>query len=287
MASIIKRSNKFAVVYTYNDENGVKKQKWETCDTRKSAMKRKAEVELKLLDGTLIVPTTQIVSDFLQEFIESYGLNKWALSTYSARKSLIANCIDSHLGKMPLKDVTTRVVDQYYNKLLSCKAAPMPGQPERNVTPRTVIEVHRILRCAFNQAIRWEYIAKNPALYATLPRHDPEKREIWTAEELFQAISLCEDPLLVLCMHLAFACSLRLGEILGLTWDCVHIDDEKLAANDASLFIDKELARVNREALQSMEHRDVLRVIPPLIPGGGVTSIVLKKPKTQSSVRRV
>jgi len=214
------------------------------------------------------VPTALTVSDFLQEFVENYGQNKWALSTYSARKSLIANYIDPHIGKMPLKDVNTRSIDQYYKKPLSCKAAPMPGRAERSITPHTVIEIHRILRCAFNQAVRWEYIAKNPALHATLPRHDPETRDIWTADELFHAVSLCEEPLLALCMHLAFACSLRMGEILGLTWDCVQIDDEKLANNDASIFIDKELARVNRDALQMLEQRDVLQIIPPLIPGG-------------------
>ena len=30
MASIVKRKNRYSVVYTYTDENGVKRQKWET-----------------------------------------------------------------------------------------------------------------------------------------------------------------------------------------------------------------------------------------------------------------
>lgn len=31
MASIIKRKSKYSVVYYYIDEEGVKRQKWETC----------------------------------------------------------------------------------------------------------------------------------------------------------------------------------------------------------------------------------------------------------------
>lgn len=45
MASIVMRKNKYAVVYTVKDENGVSRQKWETFDTKTAAKKRKAEVE--------------------------------------------------------------------------------------------------------------------------------------------------------------------------------------------------------------------------------------------------
>ena len=41
-------------------------------------------------------------------------------------------------------------------------------------------------------------------------------------------ISLCDDPFLSLAINLAFACSLRMGELLGLTWSCAasytHLD---------------------------------------------------------------
>ncbi len=35
----------------------------------------------------------------------------------------------------------------------------------------------------------------------------------------------CTDSKLYIAMNLAFACSLRMGEILGLTWKNVHIED--------------------------------------------------------------
>ena len=36
MASIVKRKKKYSVVYTYTDENGNKRQKWETFETNKA-----------------------------------------------------------------------------------------------------------------------------------------------------------------------------------------------------------------------------------------------------------
>ena len=44
MASIVKRKKKFSVVYTYTDENGVKRQRWETFNTNAEAKKRKTQV---------------------------------------------------------------------------------------------------------------------------------------------------------------------------------------------------------------------------------------------------
>lgn len=45
MASIVKRKKKFSVVYTYVDDAGNKRQKWETFDTNAEAKKRKAQIE--------------------------------------------------------------------------------------------------------------------------------------------------------------------------------------------------------------------------------------------------
>lgn len=79
----------------------------------------------------------------------------------------------------------------------------------------------------------------------------------------------------------------RLGEITGLTWDCVHISDEDIACDDAYVWIDKELARVAQEAIDVVGDKDILFVFPWLMGGKSSTRLVLKKPKTDSSIRKV
>ena len=71
---------------------------------------------------------------------------------------------------------------------------------------------------------------KNPAIYATVPKPEVHKREIWDAPTLFHALEVCEDERLKLAINLSFACSMRIGEILGLTWDCVDITPESIRA---------------------------------------------------------
>ena len=101
MATIVKRGNKYSVVYNYTDENGVTRQKWEPpIPTKKEAQKRKNEIEHEMATGTFIVPSTMKVKDFLNEFVEMYGLRKWGLSMYSSNTGLIRNYINPVLGDM-------------------------------------------------------------------------------------------------------------------------------------------------------------------------------------------
>ena len=68
MASIRRRRNSFSVVYTYVNEKGEKKQKWETYPTYEEAHKRRAEVEYKQDSGTFIAPSKLTVEGFLEDF---------------------------------------------------------------------------------------------------------------------------------------------------------------------------------------------------------------------------
>ncbi len=46
MASIVKRKSKYSVVYDYIDENGKRRQRWETFSTNAEAKKRNVVIPL-------------------------------------------------------------------------------------------------------------------------------------------------------------------------------------------------------------------------------------------------
>ena len=89
-----------------------------------------------------------------------------------------------------------------------------------------------------------------------------------------------------LALHLSFACSLRLGELLGLTWDCIDISPESIESGKAYVYIDKELQRVSRKALSQTEEHGVKLKFPSILACRH-TVLVLKEPKTKTSVRKV
>lgn len=255
MASIVKRNNRYCVVYTYKHTNGTLKQKWETFTDLADAKNRKKEVEYKESVGTFVAPQCRTLKDLLKEYVTLYGRTKWALSTYQSNTALISNYIEPLIGSMKPQDLTTRVIEGYYQRLLKYEAVdPMCGKRQHQyVSPGTVRSVHKILRSAFEQAVKWELMEKDPCVYATLPKYTAKKRDIWTAETLFHALEVCNDPRLRLCINLSFSCSLRLGELLGLTWDCVDISPESIEAGRASIYINKELQRVDIASLKILQ----------------------------------
>lgn len=288
MASIIKRKKAYSVVYSYTDEDGETKQKWETCHSHKEALKRKAEIENQQFNGTFLPPNKQTVASFLEDFVRTYGVNKWGVSMYDSNTAIIANYVNPIIGDMEVQAVTTRVVDQYIQTLKKTPAVSKKHHKARTqyVTDKTIVKIIKVLRCAFKQAVRWELIGKNPFDNVVLPKVEYKKRDIWDADTIRKALDECTDSKLYIAMNLAFACSLRMGEILGLTWDNVHIEDEDIAADDAYIFIDKELARCSKQALEMLGEKDIYHIFVPLLSNTS-TRIVLKKPKTDSSIRKV
>lgn len=289
MASIQKKGKKHYVVYTYKDTKGVDRQKWEPFPTKKEALKRKAAVENEMNNGTFIPPQNTTIEMFLKDFVELYGTKRWGLSAYTANIGLINNYILPLLGDKSIQDVNRLEVDKFIQKLQNMPPVETPYRHARTefVTACTIEKIIKLLRCAFHQAVRWDMIGKNPFDDALLPKREKKVRAIWTVDIIRQALDNCSDGKLYVAINLAFACSMRLGEITGLRWDCVHISDDDIANDNAYVWIDKELARVDQDAINALGEKDILFVFPRLMGGKSSTRLVLKKPKTDSSVRKV
>lgn len=212
------------------------------------------------------------------------------LDSYCIRTigDLANNYIIPLIGDVKLDELTPRLMDKFYQSLLKVKTKVVQNKKPKNeyLTVHTVREIHKFLRSAFNQAVKWELMTRNPVLNATLPKEEHQKREIWTAETLMHALEVCDDDILALAINLSFACSLRMGEMLGLTWDCIDISEESLKENNASIFVDKELQRVNRDVMEVLDNKDIIRVFPRTLSNTN-TSLVLKTPKTKTSVRKI
>ncbi len=291
MASIITRKDRFCVVYSYVDAQGKRHQKWETFLTMADAQKRKTEIEYNKMTGSFTIPNCSTMSELLDEYVELYGKTKWSISMYTNNTGLIRNYIKPIIGKSRLNELTARSLEQYYKVLLKTPAVQQANKrknskDESYVTAATVHKVHNLLRSALTQAVKWDLIEKNPAQYATVPKHEAKEREIWDAQTLFHAIACCEDPRLKLALNLAFACSLRVGELLALTWDCVDISEESIREGKASIFVNKELQRVKKDTVNTLNGKDIIVTFPE--QGlRNTTVLVLKKPKTLTSTRKV
>lgn len=289
MASIKERNGHYSVIYGYVDADGKRRQKWETYKTKSEAIRRKKEIEYKKLGGNFIVPQCTSLRDLLKEYVNLYGKQKWALSTYDNNVALIDNYINPLIGSTKLKNLSVHFLEKFYQSLLETPAVPGANQkrPTHEFVGRSTIrDIHKILRSCLEQAVKWELIEKNPAIHASVPKYKADKREIWTADTLLFALDVCEDDLLKLAINLTFSASLRINELLAITWDCVDISETALREKKAYVYINKELQRVSKKALDALSSKDVLLVFPEYSKRCS-TVRVLKTPKTESSIRKV
>ena len=289
MASIQKRNKKYAVVYTYDDGKGNKKQKWKSYDSYNEARIRKSQIENQQDNKTFIAPNAQTVNEFLDLFIDLYGVKKWSMSTYEKNLCMFNNYVRPIIGDTPLQDISPLIIEKYYRDLLkSDSVGNQLFKTKRKVSTGTIKSINKNLKCAFGMAVKWELISKNPFLNVDPPKHVYKKRDIWTSDMIITALDHCEDPKLAIAIYLSFACSLRLGELLGLRWKDVYISDEDLEKDDAHILVACELEPVSKRALEALDEKDVILKFPPKIPNRNYKTVtVLKKPKTDSSVRKV
>ena len=269
MASIVKRNKSFSVVYT-SYEGGKKKQRWETYHSYEAALHRKEQLELiQAKQKERLQSNADNLAELLEEYVELYGQAHWSYSTYTNHVALIRNHILPAFGDMRLTEFSPKTIAALYSRMRN----------QQNMTPQILSSVHKLLHSAFEQAVLWEYADRNPFHKATLPKSFPCPMEMLSNEEIKKLLQSSGFSLLGIAVHLAFAGSLRKGEILALTWNDVDF-------KNGTIFINKTLKRVRKDAIQALDRDDILYKFPAVFDAGR-TVIVLKRPKTRSSIRTV
>lgn len=281
MASIVTRKNSFAVVYM-TTVNGVHKQKWETYHTLPEAVRRKEQLERyhNLRKSKKIGGEVETVAQLMSVYLRLHGVPRWSPSTYRSNCGLIQHYILPCMGDMRLSELSPRTVAALYSRMLEEPriSSPYHKQSGQRLSPTTLRSIHKVLHSAFEQAVLWEYVDRNPFHRAPLPTCRPNQKAFLTPEQIKQLVLHC-SPTLALAIHLTFAASLRKGELLALTWQDIDFSRNTLR-------IDKTLARISRDAVNQVNQREILHRFPP-VSGRQRTVLVLKQPKTESSVRTV
>lgn len=279
MASIVQRGKSYSVVYTKRTNDG-KKQKWETYYSYDEAVRRKEQIELVQTHEKLRLNYQEgSLTKLLDEYIELYGRFHWSYSTYTSNIALIKNYIIPFMGSMQLSEFTPKTVAALYRQLMVYPNFSNLRLEDRPMTPQILTNIHKLLHSAFEQAVLWEYVDRNPFHKVSLPKSLPKQISMLSPEEIRLLLCECDDPLLTTAVHLAFAGSLRKGEIMGLTWDDIDF-------SVGSISVRKTLKRIRRDAIDVIGGKDVLYQFPPVFDEGR-TVTVLKRPKTQSSIRTV
>lgn len=214
--SIYQRSNG-RFIGEYTDINGKRRY---ISGKNKSEVKAKLKEALKNKDGGVSYDAGRLTfGDYLDQWLDSVkdSLRPGAFRRY---EEAVRIHIKPTLGNVKLSRLNSLQLQKLYRT-----------KTHEGLSPRTVQIIHATMHKALKQAVKWTLIPRNAAESATPPR--PTKREIQplTQEQMRTLLDTVRGDKLEALYILACTTGMRQGELIGLQWKDLDLEDETLRVN--------------------------------------------------------
>lgn len=257
MAKVYKRNDgRWCTAYTHGvDANGKPKRKYLYGKTKKEVEEKLRLFANDIADFGKALDTNNIIlSDWAYKHLFINMLHTVSASTFDRYKGIYDNHIkDSSIGFMNVKDITQIHIQQYFNS-------------KTNLAKASLKKLQYLLCNIFNGAISNNIIRVNPMDNIKLPKSttDEKEIEILTIDEQTAYIAAAQQEKRGLLYLLTLFTGLRLGEVIGLRWSNIDL-------NESMLYIRESLKR------SKVYNAD----------GSYTIQDVVKDPKTSNSKRSI
>jgi integrase len=215
---------------------GKRKRKVIYGETRKEVADKLKALHREQAAGALVASDRQTVGQYLDRWLETSVKPNRRAKTADIYARLVRLYLKPHLGKIQLTKLEPAHVQTMLNTLLTSGAAD--GGP---LSPRTIHHVRAVLRRALNQAVRWGYVTRNAAALAETPRVERRPATVLTAEQGQHLLAAVAGHQWEALYVLALLLGLREGELIGLRWVDVDLDQRTLRVEQTVQRIGKQL----------------------------------------------
>ena len=224
--------------------------------TRKDVAERLKVALRDQQQGLPVVAERLTVAQYLARWLEASARPSVKAKTYEGYESIVRVRVVPRIGRTALAKVTALDLQGLYGDL-----------QRDGLSSRSAHHTHRVLHRAFQQAVRWDLIPRNPCDGVTPPKPGRSEMGVLSREQVGAFLDATRDHPAHALYVLAVTTGMRQGELLGLRWEDVSLDGGRLAVRRALqrqraaglAFVEPKTARARRTVVLSQRAVAALR----------------------------
>ncbi|MBQ8181994.1 MAG: site-specific integrase [Ruminococcus sp.] len=201
-------------------ENGTPKRKYLSGRTKREVTEKVNKLlnEVKYNDYT--EPSKITFYEWLMIWIDMYCIGQLKPSTTVNYEAYIDRHIKSSIGNIKLCDLTPLMLQRFYQE--KYKNGRLDGTG--GLSAKTMHNLHTMIHTALDKAYKMGYVNRNVSDLVTVPKIVKQERRFFTVEEQTELQKYLPDERIGMAVLLDLYTGLRMGELLGLPWENVHLD---------------------------------------------------------------
>jgi integrase len=154
------------------------------------------------------------VGEYLDRWLSDAVRGTVRESTFSRDKGLVFNHIKPSIGRIKLRTLSAHHLQSLYRDRL-----------DSGLSGSTVQKIHHVVCKALSQAVRWNLIPRNPVDNVKSPTSSTKEMHPLSAHEARQLLEASRGDRLEALYVLAVHTGMRRGELLGLKWADIDLDN--------------------------------------------------------------
>lgn len=190
--------------------------------SQKEVAQKLRQVTHELDIGTHIEPCKLTVKEWMKIWTEDFLVGPKESTIYLYKRD-VELYINPQLGKVKMCDLSTHIIQQFYNELLKPST-----KDKKALSPKTVRDIHGVLHQALQQAVDNKLIVANPSDACKLPKGQSREIHPFDGKHLIEFLETVKGHPHEYLYKITMFTGLREGEILGLSWDCINFENSYL-----------------------------------------------------------
>lgn len=202
--------------------------------TQKEVREKMQAAAVSVNEGTYKEPSKMTVGEWLDIWLKDY-LGAVKPMTEINYTQHVKNHIKPALGAVKLESLNAPTIQNFYNSLGKSQGK------KSGLSGKTVRCIHGVLHKALQQAVKIGYLRSNPTEACELPKVVRKEIKPLDNDAINAFLKAIKGHPFEALFILTLFTGLRRGEVCGLTWDCVDLDN-------GSIFINKQLQGIPGES---------------------------------------